>query len=284
MILKEVLKKAIDILRSSNNESPAFEAGVLLCHFLKCDKVFIYSHGETKIESNIEKAFIGAVEKRSAGTPLQHITGHQEFMSLDFIVSPDVLIPRQDTEILVETVINFIRCRKACEKVNILDIGTGSGCIAISLAHYIPCSQVTAVDISPAALNIAKKNAEILGTAKNMEFIQGSIFSENLLMDKYDVIVSNPPYIPARDIDGLKHEVKGHEPILALDGGNDGLDFYRRISDIAAEALNTGGLIAFEVGLGQADDVAGIMRRKYNNIEIYRDLSEIQRVVTGNIL
>ncbi|AUG56306.1 peptide chain release factor N(5)-glutamine methyltransferase [Acetivibrio saccincola] len=311
MILKDVLKEGVNFLKSSGNEAPAFEAGVILCHVLKCRKVFLYTHDDYNLNEKEYREYIEAVRKRANGEPLQYITGHQEFMSLDFKVTPDVLIPRQDTEILVESVLEYAKDEKVTKYINvkdskdiedtkhiestkntkdssidILDIGTGSGCIAVSLAHYIKNSRIVAVDISQKALDVAKYNAQKNNVADRIEFICGDIFTglKNIFRGgkkKFDVIVSNPPYIASHEIPYLEKQVKDFEPLKALDGGDDGLDFYRFIVKEGVNFLKREGLLALEVGINQAWDVLKMMGEKYLNIKVVKDLSGIERVVMG---
>ena len=197
-------------------------------------------------------------------------------MSLEFEVSKDVLIPRQDTEILVQTTIELID-ELGIKDPRILEIGTGSGCIAISLAHYIENASLIAIDISDAALKLAKLNAKRLGISEKIDFVKHSVFDsiESLIgSGKFDVLVSNPPYISSREIKSLSIEVKDHEPRLALDGGDDGLAFYRRLAEISPSCVVKGGLISVEVGYNQAKDVAALL----GNARIFKDLSGIDRV------
>ncbi|MGI6668286.1 MAG: peptide chain release factor N(5)-glutamine methyltransferase [Acetivibrionales bacterium] len=225
----------------------------------------------------------------------------QEFMSLMFEVGPGVLIPRQETELLVETVIRFCsgsdkasrrRCicrrkpdfrekpRKRQGHISILDMGTGSGCIAVSLARYIPGCRVTAVDIMPAALEAARKNAQANGVADRVRFIKSNLF-ESVPEEKFDVIVSNPPYVRTEEISRLQREIREYEPISALDGGADGLFFYREIIKSSKAYLKPGGMLAFETGYDQAADVASMLSGSFKDTRIYKDLAGIDRVVTS---
>lgn len=279
MTIKDALRKGIDILKQANIEAPAVEAGVILCHTLDCDKAFLYAHGDKVPEDRQLEDFFERVARRAAGVPVQYITGCQEFMSLNFAVGPQVLIPRQDTEILVETVMEHMK-KLAAEPFEVLDIGTGSGCIAVSFAYYMKNCRVTAVDVSEGALETARLNAVRAGVGCRVDFVRSNLF-ERLENRTFDVIVSNPPYIPAGDIEGLQAEVKDHEPRAALDGGVDGLDFYRAIVRDSVNFLKPEGLLAFEVGWGQAEDVCRLMREKYSDICVNKDLAGIERVVTG---
>lgn len=281
MTIKEALDRAIKKLKIANIEASVTEAGALLCYILKCDKVFLYSHNEYVLSEEENENFFSVVEERSQGRPFQYIVGYQEFMSLKFMVTPDVLIPRQDTEILVEKIIQEHQNK---EEIHIIDIGTGSGCIAISLAHYLKQSRVTAVDVSEKALNVARKNSILNKVENKIVFLINNILLEEVSLIKgfkYDIVVSNPPYIPTNSMFELQREVKDYEPHLALDGGEHGLDFYKKIIKCAPRFLKPGGLLAFEIGYQQALSVSKIMRKDYHKIEIIKDLSGSDRVIVG---
>lgn len=288
MTYSEALKIGVQILRDANIEAPTNDAGALLCAAANCDRVFLYAHGDSVLEEGRLNEYMDLLGRRAQGNPLQYLTGEQEFMSLFFHVGPGVLIPRQETELLVETVIGFCEGKLSgnlpqadnSRSLRILDIGTGSGCIAISLAHYLPWASVTAVDKMEDALAAAKKNAAINGLEGRIHFVQGDLF-QNIAGSTFDVIVSNPPYIRSGDIPGLMREVRDHEPLEALDGGEDGLDFYRKIISKAPLFLKQGGLLAFETGYDQAAAVASLMTFDYIQIKTFRDLSGVDRVVSG---
>jgi release factor glutamine methyltransferase len=293
--LKDALREGANTLKKARIETPVVEAGVILCFILNCDKSFIYSHNEYQMDVNETKKFFEHIEKRAAGVPVQYLTGHQEFMSMDFRVTRDVLIPRQDTEVLVETVIAYAEIlsgkgagnEKKGAFISILDMGTGSGCIAVSLAKYIRNCRVVAVDISEEALGVARYNAANNGVQDKIDFIKSDLFSELEPMKKdkrFDIIVSNPPYIPSREINSLQKEVKQHEPVIALDGGADGLKFYRFIIADAPAYLKPGeGLLALEVGYGQAEAVCRLMNRDFCEIKVINDLSGIRRTIIGKL-
>ena len=281
--IKTILRKGTDILKAVNNQSAVTDSRVILSYVLNCGNVFLYSHSDYMLTECEMKKFKELIQLRSEGTPLQHITGCQEFMSLDFTVNSNVLIPRQETEILVETLINYANNLKTTDKIKhikILDIGTGSGCIAISLAFYIKNCYIEAVDISGDAINLAKHNAALNGVDNRITFILSDLF-EDIGNNKFDIIVSNPPYIEKKQIDNLQTEVKDYEPILALDGGADGLDFYRKIIGKAVYYLNNNGLLAFEIGYNQAKDVTCLMEQNFSKIEVIKDLDKNDRVVMG---
>ncbi len=238
----------------------------------------IYDNKEVE---NIDRdRYIKNVKRLILGEPLQYITGIQEFMKLNFLVTKDVLIPRPDTEILVEEVI-----RKAENISNpvILDLCTGSGAIAVSLAKYIKNVHICAVDISSKALEIAKKNAELNGVKNNIEFIESNLF-DKIKERKFDIIVSNPPYIETETIKTLSKDVQS-EPKIALDGGKDGLDFYRKIADSGSKYLNRQGYICLEIGYNQRIAVRQILenKKRYVNINCIKDLCGNDRVITAQI-
>lgn len=284
MLLREALEKGTEILKHADVEAPVMEAGALLCSVLKCDRTFLYTHGEEELGGETAGRFLRLAALRAQGKPLQYITGHQEFMSLDFRVDPHVLIPRQDTETLVEAVLRHAVTLGQGRELHLLDIGTGSGCIAISLAHYLENLRVTAVDISAGALKVAAENAVLNKVEEKITFVQGDIFDlwkrgrENRV---YDVIVSNPPYIRSEEIARLQREVRDHEPVSALDGGKDGLTFYRFLAQMSPRHLKPGGYLAFEVGYDQAGTVGELMKENFERIEIIKDLSGVGRAVAG---
>ena len=232
-------------------------------------------HGTFSSEET--KQIMDAVEKRLQHIPLAYIFGKTNFYGYDLEVNENVLIPRLDTEILIEKVKNDIISRK--DKVSVLDIGTGSGAIAIVLKKETD-ADVTAVDFSNGALEVAKNNAK--KNDAEIKFIHSNVF-ENV-EGKFDFIVSNPPYIETEVVKGLESEVVDHEPIMALDGGEDGLDFYRQIISEAPKYLNAGGKLYFEIGYNQAEAVSNLMKSWFKDIQVYKDYGDNDRVVTGEIL
>lgn len=273
--LKELRTSAARSLETSQSDSPLADVDFILSAmgFSKTDIII----GDKSVDEETETQFLQAIERVKLGEPVQYVVGGCEFMSMWFYVSPSTLIPRSDTEVLVEKVIEL--CKDKPE-LSIFEVGSGSGCIAISLAKFLPDAKVVSADISTDALEVAKTNAESLGVSDRVTFIEWDIkkgFPE--FVESPDVIVSNPPYIPKNDILELDKKVKDFEPLTALDGGDDGLDFYRLISDLAP--LKDSGIIAFEVGIGQADAVAGLLGERFADIEVTKDLSGIDRVVTA---
>ena len=215
-------------------------------------------------------------KRRQSGEPLQYILGTAEFMSLDFKVSRETLIPRSDTETLVEFVLHKLNNKNA----TVLDIGTGTGCIGISLAYYNKNLKVTLADFKQSILDIASKNAKLNGVDVNTVCID---IMKEYPKCKFDVIVSNPPYIESDVIPTLQTEVKDFEPMTALDGGADGLDFYRRIIKIAPEILTENGILAFEIGYNQGEAVSGLMQDCFAEVQVVKDLCGNDRVVAGVI-
>lgn len=279
MILKDAFTEGIRKLKLSNIDAPVVTAGAILCYVLGCEKTYLYSHDEYLLSKDEYENYCEFLKRRIEGEPLQYITGCQEFMSLNFNVCREVLIPRQDTEILVESVLEYVGQR---DNVSILDIGTGSGCIAISLAYYGKNTQAMGVDISKGALEIARLNARNCGVEENTVFVESNLF-ENIPPKKFDIIISNPPYIPIEVIETLDKQVKDFEPTIALGGGEDGLDFYRRITEQSGSFLKPKGLLVFEVGFDQAQKVMKIMESSFENIKVQKDLAGIERVVMGNL-
>lgn len=280
MVIKELLYYATSVLKKSNSVTPQLDATVLLCYVLKCDRVFLIVNDKKEVSTEDERVYFELVDKRKKDMPIAYIVGKQEFMSLDFYVDENVLIPRPDTEILVEHIINI-----DSKKERILDMCCGSGCIGISLAYYLKNSVVHMADVSEEALKIAKKNAEnILAEDGRVDFFEIDIL-KNVPEEKYDILVSNPPYIDAVAMKALDKNVIDYEPKLALFGGDDGLKFYRRIANIAPDVLNDGGILVFEIGEDQGDVVTNIMKENgFKNIVILDDLAGRNRVVEGRII
>lgn len=284
--IREILKEAIARMEKTSIQTPLLDAEVILCHVLNKERIFLYTNRDYLLTDEELSVFSKLIEKRIDGMPVQYITNKQEFMGLDFYVEEGVLIPRADTETLVENVIKWAEKRNN-DNITVVDLGTGSGAITVSIAKYIKESYVYSVDISTAALNIAKRNAIYNGT-NNITFLEGDLFGplrKEKLEGKIDLLVSNPPYIPKYEIEGLQIEVSKYEPKLALDGGIDGLDYYRRIINDAPMFVKKGGYIALEVGHDQGECVKEMMEKKgcYKDIKKVKDLAGIERVVTATL-
>ena len=278
MTIKEILSKGMIILKGNNIDSPKVKSRLLLQYILKKPRQYLIVYDNEEVGKKEQWEYFVNIEKLANGVPLQHITHTQEFMKMDFYVDENVLIPRPDTEILVEEVI------KIAQKINkpkILDLCTGSGAIAISIAKNIPDTEIYGIDISSKALDIAKKNAKELQA--NVKFIKSNLFNKLDKM-KFDIIVSNPPYIKRRDINYLSEEVR-KEPNLALDGGIDGLDFYRKITEQAIDYLKLGSYLCYEIGFDQKDEVIDIINKQQQYSKTYckKDLGGNDRVIITQV-
>lgn len=268
------------------------DARLLLEYVCGTDRNTLLAHPELLVEKEQEESYVNYIKKRRERIPLQHITGIQEFMGLEFYVNQDVLIPRQDTEILVEEVMPHVH-----DGMSILDVCTGSGCILISLLQYSNDCGGVGVDLSEKALETAGRNAEKILGKKDMRvlmenpfpvqneihFVQGDLLKP--LDARFDIIVSNPPYIPTEAIAGLEPEVAVHEPFMALDGREDGLYFYRKIVEDSKKYLTRGGMLFFEIGYDQGEAVSRLLKDAgYVDIEIKKDYAGLDRVVFGTFL
>ena len=251
------------------------DARLLLEYVCDTDHNTLLVHGEREVEEPKSTAYCDLILQRVAHTPLAYIKGTQEFMGLEFSVNKQVLIPNQDTETLVEEAMRLMH-----DGMRVLDLCTGSGCIALSLLHYTNDTSAVATDISEAALTVAVQNAGQLKLTERVSFAETDLFP--VQKEKFDLIVSNPPYIPTEVIETLAPEVKDHEPRLALDGTEDGLSFYRRIIRTAPEWLFESGWLILEIGYDQGEAVSAMMRENgFRDIEVIRDLGGKDRVVTG---
>lgn len=273
----KVLNWTKGYLAEKGVENPRLEAEWMLCEALSLDRVGLYLNFDKPLSDAELALYRGMVARRGRREPLQYILGSQEFMGLEFRVTPAVLIPRHDTEVLVtEAVKRGSGCR------GILDIGTGSGCVAVTVAKALPEAEVCTVDVSGEAIEVARGNAERNGVS--VQFFQGSLF-EPFAGKRFDMVVSNPPYITSADLATLQQEVRDFEPAGALDGGGDGLDFYRRITADAPAFLNPGGSLLFEVGAGQAGEVLELLKAGGFTNERFTqtDPAGIERVVGGRL-
>lgn len=289
----KIIQWTTEYLKGKGIDNPRLDSEVLLAHLLKLDRVGLYLNFDRPMGKEELADYREMIKRRSAREPLQYITGNQEFWSLDFRVTPDVLIPRSDTEILVEEAVKSVRdhwpMSDEKEAPIILDLCTGSGCIAISLAKEIGKAIVYATDASAAALKIAKENADIHGVKDRVVFLEGDLYaaleSRPSNTDNrptvFDLIVSNPPYIKNGDIQNIQPEVRDYEPRMALDGGLEGLDFYKRIIEGASDYLSPDGWLAVEVGEGQADAVADMIKSIgiFEPASTVKDIAGIERVV-----
>lgn len=263
-----VLSEAETVLNAQTIDTARLDAEVLLGSVLGVDRTGVFSRFTQPLSSAQSQEFWRLLQRRAKREPLQYITGVREFWSLEFQVTPDVLIPRPETEILVETVLQLLSPVSSLQSPissRVLDIGTGSGCIAITLAKELLEAELWAVDISPAALLIARENAQRHGVVERIHFLQGDLFAPlNNATPPFDVIVSNPPYIARSALSSLQPEVRMWEPHVALDGGSDGLDFYRRVVKEGQSHLRSGGRLVLELGAGQCPDVQRLIQTQSN--------------------
>lgn len=259
-------------------DSPRLTAEVLLAHVLGCDRIRLFMDLDRPLSRDELTAFRALIERRLSGEPSQYLTGRREFYGRTFHVDPRVLIPRPETELLVEAALRKV---PKDAPARLLDVCTGSGCIAITLAAERPQAQVWATDVSADALEVARGNAERLSVQERVQFLQGDLLAPVPSAEPFDVIVSNPPYIARAAIEGLSAEVR-QEPRLALDGGADGLDLVRRITAGARAFLRPGGQLAMEIGEEQGAAVKGLFEAAgFGDVRVERDLARLDRLVIG---
>ena len=254
------------------------DAESLLLHLFGKSKAWLLAHVDDDFAGCSAIRYEALLQRRLAGEPIQYITGEAEFYGLPFHVTRDVLIPRPETEHLIEKTLELAA---QIRQPRIIDIGTGSGAIAITLAHKLPDAQVTAIDVSESALAIARENAERNGVASRTRFLQGDLLAP-VANEQFDIVVSNPPYVSTADIDTLAVEVRDHEPALALFAGSDGLDIYRRLIPAAHASLARGGFVALEIGFGQSPAIQALLAdASFARIEFIADLQGIPRVAAA---
>lgn len=301
--VRRALKDGMAQLRAANVASHTLAGEVLLMHALGRDRAWIYSHPEEFLDREAAEKYFAYIDRRVAGEPTQYITGKQEFWGLDFEVSPAVLIPRPETEHVMEVALARLGERglkihmdtgAPRETLFVADVGTGSGCLAVSLAHELPHAKILAIDISADALEVARRNARLNGVADRVEFLEGDLLSPFLeyapskqsaaaFPHKFDVIVSNPPYVGRHEESSLEREVRDHEPHVALFGGSRGVEFYARLIGQAREWLRDRGLLVLELGHDSAEHVRDLFDRQsgWTNVAITIDLAGIPRVLAA---
>ncbi len=284
MTVSEVLNRATLRLKEHQIQNPRLNAELLLAHSLEVSREELYVRLQDSIEKEEQRAFDELIERRLSGEPLQYILGHQEFWSTDLKVDPSVLIPRPDTEVLVEEALLVLSKISLERRPLALEIGTGSGAIAVALAREVQNIFLVATDVSKEALAVARDNARKAKVGERVAFVHGDLFGPFSIFqggEPFDLILSNPPYIPRPDLSRLAPEVSTYEPRIALDGGIDGLDFYRRIVLETPRYLRNKGWLLLEMGQGQADKVCRMLKaaKIFGSIERINDLSGIERVV-----
>jgi release factor glutamine methyltransferase len=253
---------------------------------LACDRTFLYTNPEKEIANETAARYFELIAERATGKPTQYITGHQEFWGLDFVVTPDVLIPRPETEHIIETVLDLLARsgRAKDERLRIADVGTGSGCIALALAHELPRAIIFGVDISRMALVVASDNAARLGMPDRVKFLESDLLARLLDEDfrgTFDFIVSNPPYVSRHDLDKVQREVRDFEPRIALGDLEAGDEIYRRLFPESLEALKPGGHVAVEIGYNMRDAVVALLGPEWKDVQVIPDLRGIPRVITA---
>ncbi|MGB2869203.1 MAG: peptide chain release factor N(5)-glutamine methyltransferase [Bacteroidota bacterium] len=282
--VRELMKFAISHMHRRGFEDARLNVELLLAHALSCQRITLYTNFDKPVSKEEMKKFRSLYERRLNREPVQYITGSTSFMGLSFSVDPRVLIPRPETETLVEQVMLQCGSLEARKSISIVEIGTGSGNIAVALAKYVKNAAVTSIDNSSGALEVARQNASTHGVLEKITFEQMDTFEpvDQLLRKRFDILVSNPPYIPKDEWDQLQMEVRRFEPTGALTDGNDGFEFYRRILELAPYLLVDHGMVLLEVGDGQAEAVRQMMLTAgFSRCAVVTDLQNVPRIVTG---
>jgi len=303
VILKDALASAIGRLTAAHVGSPRLNAELLLMFTLGCDRAYLFAHPERELTAEEQIRYDETLTQRGGGIPAQYITGHQEFWGMDFIVTPAVLIPRPETEHVIETVLELCKAglgprtsdlktgtenqtpdvRRPKSEVRIIDIGTGSGCIAIALAKELPGSTIFATDISSPALAVSRRNAARHKVANQIQFLEGNLL--DMVATQFDLIASNPPYVGRREAETLMREVRDHEPEIALYGGEEGYEFYAELITQAAMHLKPDGILILELGHNSLSAVQPILDAPtWTNVGVTNDLAGIPRVIAAERL
>ncbi|MCL2505914.1 MAG: peptide chain release factor N(5)-glutamine methyltransferase [Alphaproteobacteria bacterium] len=274
--VSEIIEQAKYLLQESEIEKPSLTAKLLVCHALGLDRLDLLANPLRTVTEEEKQKILELASERSKGKPLSRIKGHREFWGLEFKINEATLDPRPDTETLIETVLTEIENKN--DEKKILDLGTGSGCILLTLLHELPNSKGLGIDKSEKAVSQAQENAKLLGLENRAEFITGNWFDN--IDETFDIIVSNPPYIKSEEIKILQKEVKEYDPILALDGGEDGLCMYREIIPNIKPHLSLNGIAVLEIGNGQAEEIKELLKENgIENARIIKDLSGLDRCV-----
>src|SRR5271157_2308526 len=286
MQLREALHRGLEMLSASQVPSHELAAELLLMHVLGCDRAYLYTYPEARLSEAATRRYLELIDERSAGKPTQYITGHQEFWGLDFEVTPDVLIPRPETEHLVECVLELARRQGHAKdaRMRIVDVGTGSGCIALALASEFPHAILFGADISRPALVVASRNAVRLKMPERVKFLESDLLGR--LLDKdfvgtFDIVVANPPYVGEGDLDRVQREVREFEPRIAWGNLERGDEIYARLFPQALEVLKPGGFVVVEIGYNMRDQVLALLGPGWTEIEVTPDLAGIPRVVSA---
>ena len=279
--IRDIIFRAAEILKQNRIAEPRREAASLLAFALGKDRTFLLTHDDYELSGDEETRFQALLERRAAREPFQYITGRQEFYGLDFTVAPGVLIPRPETEIIVENAIEILDGR---ENPRFCEVGVGSGCISVSILFNVAAASAIGLDVSEKALEVSRQNAETHKVSARLELKKSDVFAA-LNDQTFDLIVSNPPYIPQSEIDGLQLEVRDFEPLDALTDGGDGLSIIEKIASAAPRHLKSGGFLLMEIGFGQAEAVKTLFAaRLWRSVEILPDLQEIPRTVRAQVI
>lgn len=281
--VRRILEWTTAHLSKHGSESPRLDAEILLAHSRKCKRIELYTRFDEVLTEEQRGTMRELVQRRAKAEPVAYLVGHREFYGLPFRVTADVLIPRPDTETLV---MELLSLAKSVESPRILDVGTGSGCIAVAIAANLKSAQLTAIDLSQAALNIAKENAEANKVSDQITFLEGDGYTPLPGEAQFDFIVSNPPYVAEGELDQLQPDVRLHEPKLALVSGSDGLDLARKLIQEAPQHLVKGGGLLLEISPEQAETVQDLMQAdgRYGNVRILKDLSGLPRVAAAQLV
>jgi release factor glutamine methyltransferase len=288
MQLRPTLQVGLQYLLERHVPSLQLAAELLLMHVLGCDRGYLHAHPERELSAETAEHYMRLIAERATGKPTQYITGHQEFWGLDFEVTPEVLIPRPETEHLVETVLDLAERHglKKDARLRVADVGTGSGCIALALAHEFPRAVIFGVDISRRALAVASTNALRLGKPERVKFLESDLLARLLDEDfvgTFDFVVSNPPYVGRDSLDMVQREVREFEPRVAWGGLESGDEVYRRLFPQALQALKPGGSVVVEIGYNMREAVLALLGAEWTDIEVRADLRGIPRVVTARV-
>jgi release factor glutamine methyltransferase len=276
--LRQAIHAAISQLAASGIDEPRISAEVLAFHVLDCNRAYLFAHPERELSAAEQAQYDAFIARRAAGEPLQYLTGHQEFWRADFLVTPDVLIPRPETEHIIEAVLALVRQFPTAGPLKLIDVGTGSGAIAITLARELPHADVHAVDLSEAALGVARHNAERLNA--RVLLTQSDVLNAVTRDASFDFVVSNPPYVGLNEADKVQDVVKHYEPHMAVFAGDEGLDVIRRLIPQAFEALRGGGWLLIEIGYSMAEAVIALLG-DWHNVHQVPDLAGIPRVIVA---
>jgi release factor glutamine methyltransferase len=291
--VRTALKEGMAQLREANVPSPTLAVELLLMHALHRDRTWLYTHPETELDASAAREYFALIARRAAGEPTQYLTGKQEFWGLEFEVNPDVLIPRPETEHVVEVALERLGARgikinmrtgEPSPALRIADVGTGSGCLTVALAYELPHAEIFATDISAGALEVARRNAERHSVADRVRFFEGDLLGPVPFYTRsYDLIVSNPPYVAEDEAATLAREVREHEPHAALFGGPSGIEIYERLIKQAGELLGSGGVLVLELGYNSAQRIRAILvaQRHWVNVSVTNDLAGIPRVLAA---